>query len=164
MVTRALAGLARLCTGLGAVSLVVMMLATDYDIVARWAFQQPLRGVVELVEIMVLATAMLGLPEAFLRSEQIQVDLADSVLPEPLLRAVKAIALVLSVALLALLCWNVVGPMRDARMFGDVKPDLGVPVWPLYALILFAFAASLLTSLQVLVRTLAGPNDAGAPA
>ncbi len=30
-------------------------------------------------------------------------------------------------------------------MFGDVKYDLGVPVWPLYALMLFAFAASVLT-------------------
>lgn len=156
MLDRALAGLARLCSGLGAVSLLVMMLATDYDIVARWAANRPLHGVVEIVEIMVLATAMLGLPEAFLRSEQIQVDLFDTVLPAGILRGVKVIALLLTIVFLALLCRNVTAPMMDARTFGDMKPDLGMPVWPLYALILFSFAASVLACTGAIVRLAGG--------
>lgn len=156
MLDRALAGLARLCTGLGAVSLLVMMVATDYDIVARWVANQPLNGVVEIVEVMVLATAMLGLPEAFLRGEQIQVDLVDTILPAAMLRAVKVIALLLTIVFLALLCRNVTAPMMDARMFGDMKPDLGIPVWPLYGLILFSFSASVLACAGAIVRLAAG--------
>ena len=122
-----------------------MMLGTDWDILARQLAGRPLTGVVELVEITVLASAMLGLPEAFLRDEQIRIDLLDAMLSDRLLRIVKAIGLVLTMLFLGLLCRNVWQPMLDAKMFGDIKYDLGVPVWPLYALIFFAFSASVLT-------------------
>jgi TRAP-type C4-dicarboxylate transport system permease small subunit len=145
VILRLLTWLARACTIAGALALAVMMLGTDWDILARQLAGRPLTGVVELVEITVLATAMLGLPEGFLRDEQIHIDLLDSLLPRAVLRGVKAAGLLLSMLFLVLLCRNIWQPMLDARMFGDVKYDLGVPVWPLYALMLFAFAASVLT-------------------
>lgn len=140
-----LSRLARACTIAGAIALAIMMLGTDWDILARQLAGRPLTGVVELVEITVLASAMLGLPEAFLRDEQIRIDLLDSFVSEALLRIVKAAGLALTVLFLVLLCRNVWQPVLDARMFGDVKYDLGVPVWPLYALIVFSFGASVLT-------------------
>lgn len=145
MILRLLTWLARACTIGGALALAVMMLGTDWDILARQLAGRPLTGVVELVEITVLATAMLGLPKGFLRDEQIRIDLLDSLLAPAVLRGVKAAGLLLSILFLALLSRNIWQPMLDARMFGDVKYDLGVPVWPLYALMLFAFAASVLT-------------------
>lgn len=137
--------LARSCTIGGALALLIMMLATDWDILARQIAGAPLPGVVELVEIMVLASAMLGLPEAFLRDKQIHIDLFDNIMPVALLRVVKAAGLLLTILFLLLLCRHVWQPMLDARTFGDVKYDLGVPVWPLYALIVFAFGASIIT-------------------
>lgn len=145
VIYRFVSWLASACTVGGAIALAVMMAATDWDILARQLADRPLTGVVELVEITVLACAMLGLPEAFIRDEQIRIDLLDTVVPEGALRVIKAVGLVLSMAFLALLCANVWQPMLDAKMFGDVKYDLGVPVWPLYALIVFAFGASALT-------------------
>ena len=139
-----LSRLARGCTIGGAIALVVMMLGTDWYILARQLAGRPLTGVVELVEITVLASAMLGLPEAFLRDEQIRINLLDALLPDGVLRLAQAAGLLLSMLFLGLLYRNVWQPMLDARMFGDVKYDLGVPVWPLYALILFAFSASIL--------------------
>lgn len=156
---RALIRMARLCTGLGALSLAVMMLATDYDIVARLTFKSPLHGVVELVEIMVLASAMLGLPEAFLRDEQIRVDLVDNWLPPFGLRIVKVVALILTVVFLGILSFNVYGPMIDAWRFGDLKADLGLPVYPLYGLILLSLAASILTCLVVFVRLVSSERE-----
>lgn len=137
--------LARACTAGGVLALLIMMLGTDWDIVARQVAGRPLNGVVELVEITVLASAMLGLPEAFLRDEQIRIDVLDVLLPEKLVSLIKTVGLALSILFLGLLCVNVWQPMLDAKMFGDLKYDLGVPLWPLYALIVFAFAASLLT-------------------
>lgn len=145
MTHRLVPWLARACTIGGVLALAIMMLGTDWDILARQLAGQPLTGVVELVEITVLASAMLGLPEAFLRDEQIKIDLLDALLSDAILRIVEAAGLLLSMLFLALLCRNVWQPMLDARMFGDVKYDLGVPVWPLYALIVFAFGASVLT-------------------
>lgn len=150
MIVGSLTRLARACTVGGALALAVMMFATDWDIVSRQLADRPLTGVVELVEIAVLASAMLGLPEAFLRDEQIRIDLLDAILPPVALSGVKAVGLLLSMLFLALLCRNIWQPMLDARMFGDVKYDLGFPVWPLYALILFAFGASMLTCAALL--------------
>ena len=109
---------------------------------------------VELVEIMVLASAMLGLPETFLRDEQIRVDLVDSFLSQRALALLKIVALMLSVVLLAIIAVNVYQPMVDAYRFGDLKYDLGVPLYPLYGLIIFAFAASILSCAAALVREL----------
>lgn len=142
--------LARGCTWAGVLALMIMMFGTDWDVVARQIAGQPLTGVVELVEIAVLATAMLGLPETFLRDEQIKVDLVDSAFSAGALKLVKIIGLLLTIGFLILLCINVWQPMLDAKMFGDVKYDLGVPVWPLFALILFSFLASVLASAQAL--------------
>lgn len=160
MTTHLLFRLARTCTWAGAISLLIMMLGTDWDVVARQLAGRPLTGVVELVEITVLATAMLGLPEQFLRDEQIKIDLLDSFVSPRVLRWVKAVGLVLTILFLALLCVNVWQPMMDARMFGDVKFDLGVPVWPLIALILFSFAASILTAGQALWSVATAKDDA----
>ncbi len=145
MIYRLLSWLASACTVGGAVALAIMMIATDWDILARQLAGRPLAGVVELVEITVLAVAMLGLPEAFIRDEQIRIDLLDTMVTDGALRFIKAVGLILSMVFLVLLCRNVWQPVLDARMFGDVKYDLGVAVWPLYALILFAFGASALT-------------------
>lgn len=154
MAGRALERLIRFCTFVGALAIAVMMLATCWDIVARWAANRPLHGVVELVEIMVLASAMLGLPEAFLRDEQIRVDLVDGFLSQRALTLLKIVALLLSVVLLALISVNVYQPMLDAYRFGDLKYDLGLPVYPLYGLIIFAFAASILGCAAALLREL----------
>lgn len=152
MLERALRTLVRICTILGALALAVMMLATCWDIFARSTMNRPLHGVVEIVEIMVLATAMLGLPESFLRDEQIKVDILDNAFGPAFATVLKAVGLILSIVFLCILTVNVYGPMMDARMFGDIKPDLGVPVYPLYALILFTFAASILSCGATLVR------------
>ena len=141
--------LARSCTIGGALALVIMMLATDWDILARQIANRPLPGVVELVEITVLACAMLGLPEAFLRDKQIRIDILDGLLPVRVLQVIKAAGLLLTMLFLVLLCRNVWQPMLDARVLRDVKYDLGVPIWPFYALIIFAFGASLLTCMSL---------------
>lgn len=150
MSERLISGLARACSWAGVIALLTMMLGTDWDVVARQIAGQPLDGVVELVEVTLLATAMLGLPEVFLRDEQIKIDLVDNFLPPALLRVVKAFGLLLTIGFLVLLCINVWPPMMDAKMFQDVKYDLGIPVWPLFALIIFAFAVSVLASVQAL--------------
>jgi TRAP-type C4-dicarboxylate transport system permease small subunit len=148
--------LARACTWAGVIALLVMMVCTDWDVVMRQLAGRPLNGVVELVEVTVLATALLGLPEAFLRDEQIRVDLIDTLVPPAVLAVIRAAGMALAVVFLTLLCRNVWQPMLDARMFGDVKYDIGIAVWPLYALILFAFGASILTCIVAMWRDLSG--------
>lgn len=146
----------RVLTGIAGLALLIMMLATGWDVVARALFNRPLHGVVEIVEIMVLMVAFLGLPEAFLRDENVKVDLVDMLLAERLFRVVRVLALVLTVAFLALLAWNLLSPMSDAYLFGDIKPDLRIPLYPLYGAVFVSIAASIVTTLTVIFRELGG--------
>lgn len=157
MVERFISGLTRLCSCASVFALITMMLGTVWDVVARQIAGQPLDGVVELVEVTLLATAMLGLPEVFLRDEQIKIDLVDSIIPPLALRVVKIFGLILTILFLSLLIANVWPPMMDAKIFQDVKYDLGIPIWPLYALIIFSFAASILASIQAIWQLFTSP-------
>jgi TRAP-type C4-dicarboxylate transport system permease small subunit len=153
MIERILTGISRICTAAGSIALLVMMLVTNWDIVGRAAFSRPLHGVVDMVEVSVLLVAFLGLPEVFLRDEQIRVDVIDSVVSPAVLRLLKLAGLVLAVVFLSLLAYNVVSPMIDAYRFGDIKPDIGLPVYLLYAVVLMTFLTSIATAALVLVRS-----------
>ena len=148
----ALGRAARICTLLGAVALAVMMLCTTYDVVARALFERPLHGVVDITEIMVLGVALLGLPEVCLRDEQIRVDILDGLVPASVLKGLKLVGGVATIALLALLLVNVVRPMLDAYRFGDIKADTGFPVYPLFGLIFFCLLAAALMTVASLLR------------
>lgn len=148
----ALGRAARICTLLGAVALAVMMLCTTYDVVARALFDRPLHGVVDITEIMVLGVALLGLPEVCLRDEQIRVDILDGLVPASVLKGLKLVGGVATVALLVLLLVNVVQPTLDAYRFGDIKADTGFPVYPLFGLIFFCLLAAALMTVASLLR------------
>lgn len=153
-IERVLKGMARACTALGALSLAVMMLSTDYDVVARATLDRPLNGAVDIVEMMVLCVAFLGLPEVCLRDEQIRVDIVDGLISSRALLLLKILGLALTVVFMAILAANVVPPMLDAYRFGDIKPDTGFPVYPLFGLTLFSLLAAMVTTVAVLVRLL----------
>ncbi|MBS0534019.1 MAG: TRAP transporter small permease [Proteobacteria bacterium] len=153
MLERALERLARACTMLGAVALAVMMLTTDYDIVARALFRAPLSGAVDIVEMMVLCSAFLGLPEICLRDEQIRVDIIDTLVPPRVTDALKALGLGATIGFMGLLAVNITRPLHDAWQFGDIKPDTGFPLYPLFALVLFCLIAATATTAVVLMRT-----------
>ena len=158
----ALGRAARICTLLGAVALAVMMLCTTYDVVARALFDRPLHGVVDITEIMVLGVALLGLPEVCLRDEQIRVDILDGLVPASVLKGLKLVGGVATIALLALLLVNVVRPMLDAYRFGDIKADTGFPVYPLFGLIFFCLIVAALMTVASLLR-IVGTNAGDRP-
>jgi TRAP-type transport system small permease protein len=148
--------MARFMTLLSVVALIVMMASTSWDVVARATINRPLHGVVEIVEIMVMLVAFLGLPEVFLRDENVKVDLVDTILSARLLAWVRIVAMLLSLTFLGLLAWNLIPPMVDAYRFGDIKPDLMMPLYPLYAAVFVSILASVLTATLVIFQEFGG--------
>ena len=155
----ALDRLCRILTLLGAVALALMMLATTLDVVLRAVANRPIRGVVDLVELMVLLVVFLGLPEAFRRDEQITVDLFDRIVSPRALWLLRAFGCLASACFMYLLTANFVQPVIDAYRFGDGKTDLAVPLYPFLGIALFCLAVSLLTTVALLFRGFAGPPD-----
>jgi TRAP-type transport system small permease protein len=103
-----------------------MMLLTVADVTLRAAVNAPLRGIYELVELLLAGVFFLALPAVFLRDEHIVVDVIDGVAPRwtpALRRAADALA----VGLLVVMAWQGWLAARDTLAFGDVTAELGLP-------------------------------------
>jgi len=123
------AAVARVCGWLAGTALAAMMLVTVADVALRAAINKPIRGTLEIVELLLACTFFLALPASFLRDQHIVVDVVDGVAPRraPLL---KRIAAVLGALLLAAMSWQGWIAARDALAFNDVTSDLALPrIW-----------------------------------
>ena len=69
------------CGLMAAAFLAAMMLLTVADVTLRAAFNLPLRGVYELIELLLAATFFVALPAVFLRDENIVVNSIDDMAP-----------------------------------------------------------------------------------
>jgi TRAP-type C4-dicarboxylate transport system permease small subunit len=128
-----------------------MMLVTVADVVLRAAFNRPIRGTLEIVELLLACTFFLALPAAFLRDEHIVVDLIDGAAPRwvPLL---KRLALAIAVVLLAAMAWQGWIAARDAVAFKDVTSDLALPRLWYWIPVLAGMIGACLAAAVMLVR------------
>ena len=123
------AAAAATCGWVAGAALAAMMLLTVADVVLRAALNQPIRGTLEIVELLLACTFFLALPAAFLRDEHIVVDLVDGLAPAwvPLLRR---LAGMLGALLLAVMAWQGGIAARDTLVFNDVTSDLALArIW-----------------------------------
>jgi TRAP-type C4-dicarboxylate transport system permease small subunit len=106
-----------------------MMLVTVADVILRAAANRPIRGTLEIVELLLACTFFLALPAAFLREEHIVVDLIDGAAPRwvPVLRR---FGFGLGVVMLALMAWQGWIAATDTLAFKDVTSYLALPrIW-----------------------------------
>ena len=85
--------------------LFAMMLLTFVDVVARYAFNRPLRGAFEVTELMLLVLIFAGLPLVSFGDEHAVMDFVDRLLSGPALRRLERVVHAASAAFLVLLAW-----------------------------------------------------------
>jgi TRAP-type C4-dicarboxylate transport system permease small subunit len=142
---------ARICGLAAALFLFAMMLLTVADVALRAAFNTPIRGVYELVELLLAYTFFMALPAAFLRADNIVVNVIDDLAPRwppALERAAAAIAVVV----LAVMAWQGFLAARDSLGFHDVTADLGLSRLYHWIAVLAGIAGALGAALFVAVR------------
>ena len=102
-----------------------MMLLTVVDVCLRAAFNLPLRGTYEIIELLLACTFFLALPAVFLREENILVDVIDGMAPKvvPLLRR---LAELIAVAVLGVMAWQGWKAAAETLVFNDVTSDLSI--------------------------------------
>jgi TRAP-type C4-dicarboxylate transport system permease small subunit len=115
-----------LCGFLAALCLAAMMLLTVADVALRAAFNTPIRGVYEMVELLLAYTFFVALPAVFLRDENIAVNVIDDLAPQ-WVGLLKRIGAALAVIVLAAMAWQGAIAARDTIAFNDVTADLGLP-------------------------------------
>ena len=117
--------IATACGAAAGLFLVVMMLLTVADVVLRAVANRPIRGMFEIVELLLACTFFLALPAVFLRDEHLLVDVIDPLVPRwvPLLRRS---AEIIAIPVLGLMAWEGWKAAQETLVFHDVTSDLSI--------------------------------------
>ena len=149
---RALEIAARVSGYLAAIFLCAMMLLTVADVALRTFFSYPIRGQLELVELGLACTIFLARPAVFLRDEHLVVDVIDHFVGTRAKRLFDFLGAVVSLAVLAVMLWQMVPQARYMMRFGDVTSDLSIgKIW-YTAPALLGVVCSALATLAFIVR------------
>jgi TRAP-type C4-dicarboxylate transport system permease small subunit len=102
-----------------------MMLLTVADVVLRATVNRPIRGMFELVELLLACTFFVALPAVFLRDENLLVDVIDTVRPRwvPWLRR---LAELIAIPVLVAMAWQGWKAAGETLVFNDVTSDLAI--------------------------------------
>ncbi|MCO6188431.1 TRAP transporter small permease [Rhizobium sp. L1K21] len=138
-------------------ALVAMMMTTVTDVFMRYVFNAPVTGSYDIVEICLMISVYYALPKVLFEGQPILIDLIDGIVPPPIVRLLKVTAAVLSLAALCFIFWSMVKPAQEAYMFGDMKLELDLPVWILWAIALFGVANGVLAA----AGAIAAPQQQG---
>jgi TRAP-type C4-dicarboxylate transport system permease small subunit len=140
-----------ICGVVAAVFLLGMLVLTVADVVLRTFFNYPLRGVYELIELMLAGSFFLALPCVFLRDDNILVNTIDEIVPR-IVPALKRFALALSVLTFLVLVWQGWDAAWDSYEFHDVTADLGLPKFWHWSIVLIGMSLAALAALFMLFR------------
>lgn len=132
-------------------ALILMMAATVLDVFSRHAFNAPLPGVVEIVELAMVWATFLGIAAAFFIGGHIAVDLADAALRPAAGRWLRAFAAGVATILCGVLAWLAARELLDAMDWGDATVDLGIPHTAYWTAIFVGFAFGTALSLARLL-------------
>ncbi len=143
------AAIARVCGWLAALCVAGMMLVTVADVGLRWLANYPLRGTVEIVELLLTCSFFLALPATFLRDENIVVDVIDRWVGVRGVSVLKRVSAALAVVVLSILAWQGWIAAQDTLVFGDVTSDLSIPKIYYWIPLLIGFVGAALSALVI---------------
>ena len=124
---------------LAVIALTTLMMVTVIDVFMRYLFNRPIRGSFDAVEGLLLLFVFNSMAATFFGRRNVVIDIIDSFVPRRLSRVLIRVADVLSVLMLGLLAWAMLVPATQSYAYGELKQDLGLPIFILW----FAAIASL---------------------
>jgi TRAP-type C4-dicarboxylate transport system permease small subunit len=142
---------ARLSGWAASVFLLAMMLLTVADVTLRAAFNIPIRGTFELVELLLAGAFFIALPAVFLRDQHIAVEIVDTIAPRQV-PTLKRLAEALAVVILGLMAWQGWRAAGDTLAFGDVTADLALPRILHWTVLLVGVALAALAAIGMALR------------
>ena len=136
----------------GAIFLVAMMMITVADVILRALFNLPITGAYDLVQLFLVGTVFLSIPEVFLNDENIVVDFVDHIFGRSAISLLKVIANLAALVFLAVLSWRMIQPALDSIRFNEVSPDLSIPMVVHWALMIAGIVLALPAAAWLLVE------------
>ena len=128
-----------------------MMLLTVADVLLRATTNRPIRGMFEIVELLLACTFFLALPAVFLRDENLLVDVIDPLAPRwvPWLRR---IAELIAVPVLGLMAWEGWKAAAETLVFNDVTSDLAIHRLLYWIPVLFGLIGAAIAAVAMALR------------
>jgi TRAP-type C4-dicarboxylate transport system permease small subunit len=130
--------------------LVFMMLFQTASVVLRQLFATPVLGVVDIMELSLVALIFIAMPGVFLRDENVTVDVIDHAVPRGMRVALRLAGLVLTLGFLTMMFVNMIPQAMDKWHFREVTMTLGINRFVHWTPIIFGFALSILATACVL--------------
>jgi len=132
---------------LGIATLVLMV-----DIALRKSVGFSITGTIDMLQLAQMFCVFFALPAAFLRESHVGVEFTTDWLPPRARAAVKALAALLSAALLAAILWYSLGQAAIQLRQEDRSVTLGIPMLAYWAPLLVGSALSTAAALLVAAR------------
>ena len=114
----------------GVIFIVILMLFTASEIIARYVFTSPIPGYVEDVELIMAAIVFLGIGYTQRVGAHIRMDMLITRLTGRFYHIAEALALLLALVGFGIICISSFQFTLDAYQVGDVTEYLYTPTWP----------------------------------
>jgi len=147
--------LAQRLANAGQVLLLAGILITIADIALRSISSAGVPGTVDLMQLVVMWSALLAIPAAFLNDEHVAIDMFTKSMPRRLQQALRVFALLLAAASLALIAWYGAQQAWREHMGGDSTQTLGLPFGIYWLPLLLGIALSSIACGVLAAETLA---------
>lgn len=148
---RRIDGVIELLAALGVLAYCAAALVSVADVVGR-QIGTPVPGVVDVVQLFILAGAWLSIPWGFSVAAHVGVDFLVEKLPHGWQRGLRMAAALSAGVLMALILWKSLGTYQMQAMLGDKSQQLGIPISFYWIPLLIGVAASILALIPVLLR------------
>ncbi len=145
-------------TIIGGLCLVAVVVVVTVGVVSRYAFNAPLLGVNEIVELTAVALVMSALPYCTARGDHVAVDVFDPMLGAWGRLVSDVVTRAITIVILCLLAQRAFLKAFDALEWGDATNMLRMPIWPYYAILCVGTGlCALVFAMQAAVILARGP-------
>ncbi|MFN3526428.1 MAG: TRAP transporter small permease [Paracoccus sp. (in: a-proteobacteria)] len=143
-----------LLAALGGLCLLAIVVIVSAGVVMRYAFNAPLLGINEFVQLTAVALVMAALPYCTARNDHVAVDVFEQSLGRWGRFAGDIISRALSGAVLGFLTQRAFVKAMDAWEWGDATNMLRMPIWPFYGILAFGSGLCVIILAVQLVQTI----------
>ena len=128
-----------------------MMLLTVADVVLRATTNRPIRGMFEIVELLLACTFFVALPAVFLRDENLVVDVIDTLRPR-WVSWLRRLAELIAIPVLVLMAWEGWKAAAETLVFNDVTSDLSIHRILYWAPVMFGLVGAAAAAVAMIFR------------